>query len=314
MNKKVLVIMDPIESINVKRDTTYLLMKAAQEIGNEIFYLMPGSLSINTLKPIGRIGKIKILHNKDPFYDISEIKDIELSFFDYVLMRTDPPINSTYLYMTYILDMLDEKNIRVINSGSSLRNYNEKLITLNFPKYIPDTILTSDKKQIENFKIKHQRIILKHLNLMGGRSIYFLDKDDKNLNVIFEDMTNFGKNYILAQEYISEVKTGDKRIIIINGEVIKEAVIRVPNDDDHRAGPAAGGSIEKYYLSKEEIKICQDVADFLYEKNILFAGVDMIGSKITEINITSPTCVAEINKFHNVDLGKKFWECVNENN
>lgn len=310
MNKKVLVIMDPIESINVQRDTTYLLMLAAQEIGYELFYLMPGSLSVNFLKPVGRIAKIKILHNKEPFYDISEIKDTELSFFDCVLMRTDPPINSTYIYMTYILDMLDEKNIKVINSGSSLRNYNEKLITLNFPKYIPDTILTSNKRQIENFKIKHQRIILKHLNLMGGRSIYFLDKDDKNLNVIFEDMTNFGKNYILAQEYISEAKTGDKRIIIVNGEVIKEAVIRVPNDKDHRASTAAGGSIEKYYLKKEEIEICQDVADFLYEKNILFAGIDMIGNKITEINITSPTCVAEINKFHNIDLGKKFWECI----
>ena len=145
---------------------------------------------------------------------------------------------------------------------------------------------------------------------MGGRSIYMLAAHDKNLNVILEDMTNLGSDYIIAQQYLEEVKEGDKRIIIINGEVIKQAVIRISKGNDHRSNLASGGSIKKYILNEEELKICKEVAIFLKKENIQFAGLDMIGNKITEINITSPTCIAEINKFHNIDLGTYFWEKI----
>ena len=147
---------------------------------------------------------------------------------------------------------------------------------------------------------------------MGGRSIYMLEENDKNLNVIFEDMTNMGRDPIIVQQYLEEAKDGDKRIIIINGEVIRESVIRIPNKNDHRSNLASGGSIEKYLLDKDEFKICEKVATFLKKENIQFAGLDMIGNKITEINITSPTCVAEINKFHNINLGKYFWKKLND--
>ena len=149
-------------------------------------------------------------------------------------MRIDPPVDNNYIYKTYILDLIENYNVKVLNSGYSLRNYNEKLITLNFPKHIPDTIVTSNKKDIENFKNKHKKIILKPLNLMGGRSIYLLEELDKNLNVIYEDMTDLGRNYIMAQEYLEDAKKGDKRIIIINGIVIKEAAIRISSNNDHR--------------------------------------------------------------------------------
>ena len=145
---------------------------------------------------------------------------------------------------------------------------------------------------------------------MGGHSIYLIDEKDKNFNVILEDLTNRGRNYIIAQKYIDEAINGDKRIIIINGEVIKEAVIRKPNFEDHRSNLASGGTIEKYILNSDEVKICNEIAFFLKKEDIFFAGVDMIGDKITEVNITSPTCIAEINKFHNVDLGKKFWNKI----
>ena len=308
MNKKVLVIMDPIESINVEKDTTYQLMLSAQNIGHELYYLMPGTLAIRSLEPVGMAARIKITKDKIPFYNLSDKLDFILSDFDYILMRQDPPVDNNYIYKTYILDLIKNYESKVINTGYSLRNYNEKLIILNFPEHIPDTIVTSDKKNLENFKKNHKKIILKPLNLMGGRSIYFIENIDKNLNVIFEDMTNLGKNYIIAQEYLEDVNKGDKRIIVINGKVIKESVIRVSNNEDHRSNIASGGSIEKYILNKEEIKICENVAKFLKEKNIFFAGIDMIGNKITEINITSPTCLAEINKFHNKDIGKFFWE------
>tara|TARA_B100001778_G_C18377140_1_gene533495 strand:- start:98 stop:778 length:681 start_codon:yes stop_codon:yes gene_type:complete len=225
-------------------------------------------------------------------------------------MRKDPPVDINYIYKTYLLDLVSNKQTKIINTGSSLRNFNEKLITLNFPSHIPDTIVTSNKDQIENFKEKHKKIILKPLNLMGGRSIYMLEEFDKNLNVIFEDLTNMGKDFIIVQQYLEEAKEGDKRIIIINGEVIKESVIRIPNKNDHRSNLASGGSIKKYFLNKEEIEICEKVATFLKKENIQFAGIDMIGNKITEINITSPTCIAEINKFHNIDLGKYFWKKI----
>ena len=309
-NKKVLIIMDPIESIDISKDTTFQLMCAAQEIEYDLYYLLPNTLSIESIKPFGSIGKLKIEKKKKPFYKIYDIKNEQLSNFDYILMRKDPPVDINYIYKTYLLDLVSNKQTKIINTGSSLRNFNEKLITLNFPSHIPDTIVTSNKDQIENFKEKHKKIILKPLNLMGGRSIYMLEEFDKNLNVIFEDLTNMGKDFIIVQQYLEEAKEGDKRIIIINGEVIKESVIRIPNKNDHRSNLASGGSIKKYFLNKEEIEICEKVATFLKKENIQFAGIDMIGNKITEINITSPTCIAEINKFHNIDLGKYFWKKI----
>ena len=310
MTKKVLIIMDPIESINIKKDTTYQLILSAQAIGHEVYYLMPGSLAIKYLKPFADIGKLKIDENANPHFKISEIQELDLEGFNYVLMRKDPPVDNNYIYMTYILDLINKKNTKVINCGFILRNQNEKLITLNFPNHIPETILTCKKEDIEEFKKIHKKIILKPLNLMGGQSIYLLDEEDKNFNVIIEDITNRGKNYIIAQKYIDEAEIGDKRIIIINGEVIEEAVIRKPDSSDHRSNIASGGTIEKYNLNSDEIKICNDVALFLKKKNILFAGLDIIGNKITEVNITSPTCIAEINKFHNTDLGRKFWNKI----
>jgi glutathione synthase len=316
MSKKILVIMDPIESINIKKDTTYQLMLSAQVYGHELYYMDPGSLSINSCEPVGSISRIKLHKEKKIFYEKLEANKIQLSKFDYILMRLDPPVNNNYIYITYILDMIKNKNknIKVLNTGSSLRNYNEKLITLNFPNHIPDTILTCSKNELSLFKKKHKKIILKPLNLMGGKSIYLIDESDKNFNVITEDMTCSWNNYIIAQEYLPDANKGDKRIIVINGKVIEESVIRVPNNNDHRANLASGGSIKKYNLTQEEIKICKEVAKFLFEKNIFLAGIDMIGNKITEVNITSPTCFSEINNFHNIDLGKTFWEVVNELN
>ena len=308
MSKNILMIMDPIESININKDTTWQFMLSAQNLDYELHYLIPGTLAISSLEPVGEIARIKLSDNKVSSYSLSKSKKSILSKFDYILMRIDPPVDNNYIYKTYILDLIENYNVKVLNSGYSLRNYNEKLITLNFPKHIPDTIVTSNKKDIENFKNKHKKIILKPLNLMGGRSIYLLEELDKNLNVIYEDMTDLGRNYIMAQEYLEDAKKGDKRIIIINGIVIKEAAIRISSNNDHRSNIASGGNIEKYILNEEEIKICEEVASFLIEKNIFFAGIDMIGNKITEVNITSPTCVTEINEFHNIDLGKMFWE------
>ena len=310
MNKKILIIMDPIETINIKKDTTYQLIVSAQEIGYEVHYLIPETLAIKNLKPIGIVGKLQVDKNKTPFFHISDTKELEIEKFDYVLMRKDPPVDNNYIYMTYILDLVDKKNTKVINSGFSLRNQNEKLIILNFPRHIPESLLTCNKEDVEQFKNSYKKIILKPLNLMGGKSIYLLEEKDKNFNVILEDLTNMGKNYILVQEYIDEAVIGDKRIIVIDGVVNEEAVIRKPDSKDHRANLASGGTIEKYILNEDEKTICNEVASYLKKENILFAGIDMIGKKITEVNITSPTCIAEINKFHNIDLGRKFWNKI----
>tara|TARA_Y100000768_G_scaffold53683_1_gene35382 strand:+ start:1297 stop:2232 length:936 start_codon:yes stop_codon:yes gene_type:complete len=308
MTKKILIIMDPIESINVKKDTTYQLMLSASKLKYKLYYLFPGTLAINSLEPVGDIAEIEVFENQNKFYKLSSVSSQKISDFDHILMREDPPVDNNYFYKTFILDLVKNNHMKVINSGSVLRNYNEKLITLNFPKLIPDTIVTCNKKDIENFKIKHKKIILKPLNLMGGRSIYLLEDMDKNFNVIFEDMTQMGKNYIMAQEFLSDVENGDKRIIIINGIVVEKSIIRKSSNEDHRSNIASGGSIEKYILTKEESEICNEIAEYLVSKNIFFAGVDMIGNKITEINITSPTCIAEINSMHNIDIGRFFWE------
>ena len=308
MNKKILVIMDPIESINIQKDTTYQLMLSAAKLNYELYYLIPNSLAINSFEAVGEIAKLDIYHDSENFYKLSSPLKEGISNFDFVLMREDPPVDNNYIYKSFILDLVKENKTKVINSGFALRNFNEKLITLNFPKYIPDTIVTSNKKDIENFKKKHQKIILKPLNLMGGRSIYYIEELDKNFNVIFEDMTDMGRNYIMAQKFLEEVAEGDKRIIIINGNVIEHSIIRKSSENDHRSNIASGGYIEKYTLNSNEKKICKEVGNYLSSNNIFFAGVDMIGEKITEINITSPTCIAEINKIHDIDVGKIFWE------
>ena len=310
MRKKVLVIMNSIETIDISKDSTYQLMVAAQKMGHDLYYVMPGSLSISSSSAKGHIGNIKLYENKEDFYEISNISESIIKKFNYVLMRLDPPVDDNYMYITYILDIIQKNNIKVINPGNSLRNNNEKLITLNFPKHIPETIVTCSTKELKNFLLKYKKIILKPLNLMGGRSIYLLDENDKNANVIFEDMTKLDSKYIMAQEYLPESEKGDKRIIIINGKVFKEAVIRVPSSDDHRGNIASGGTIRKYILNKKEISICEEVALYLKKEGIIFAGIDMIGEKITEVNITSPTCIAEINKFHNLNLGEIFWKEV----
>ena len=308
MNKKILIIMDPIESINIQKDTTYQLMLSAAKLNYELYYLIPKSLAIESFEAVGEIAKLDIYHDSENFYKLSSPLKEGISNFDFVLMREDPPVDNNYIYKSFILDLVKENKTKVINSGFALRNFNEKLIILNFPKYIPDTIVTSNKKDIENFKKKHQKIILKPLNLMGGRSIYYIEELDKNFNVIFEDMTDMGRNYIMAQKFLEEVAEGDKRIIIINGNVIEQSIIRKSSENDHRSNIASGGYIEKYTLNSNEKKICKEVGNYLSSNNIFFAGVDMIGEKITEINITSPTCIAEINKIHDIDVGKIFWE------
>ena len=184
MSKKILIIMDPIESINIEKDTTYQLMQSAQNIGYELYYLIPGTMAIRSLEPVGVASKIKLTKNKTTFYNLSDNIDCILSDFDYILMRKDPPVDNNYIYKTYILDLIKNSSTKVINTGFSLRNHNEKLIILNFPEHIPDTIVTSNKKNLESFKKKHKKIILKPLNLMGGRSIYFIENTEKNLNVI----------------------------------------------------------------------------------------------------------------------------------
>ena len=314
MTKKVLIIMDPLESINIKKDTTYQLIISAQEFGHKVYYLKPETLSINSMGPTGKIYEVEVSKKNSYPLKISNVKSYNLSDFDFILMRKDPPVDNNYIYMTHVLDSVNNKHTRIINPGFTLRNHNEKLITLNFPEHIPKSLVTCNKEDIQEFKSMHKKIILKPLNLMGGRSVYFLDQNDKNFNVIFEEITNMGKNYILAQKYIEEAINGDKRIITINGKVFKEAAIRIPNINDHRSNLASGGTIEKYILNKEEISICKEIASFLKKERIYFAGIDMIGKKITEINITSPTCIAEINQFHKINLGIKFWELINESN
>jgi len=308
MNKKILVIMDPIESINIQKDTTYQLMLSAAKLNYELYYLIPNSLAIKSFEATGEIAKLDIYDDPENFYKLSIPLKEGISNFDFVLMREDPPVDNNYIYKSFILDLVKENKTKVINPGFALRNFNEKLMILNFPKYIPDTIVTSNKKDIEDFKKKHKKIILKPLNLMGGRSIYYLEELDKNFNVIFEDMTDMGRNYIMAQKFLEEVAEGDKRIIIINGNVIEHSIIRKSSENDHRSNLASGGNIEKYTLNLNEKKICEEVGNYLSSNNIFFAGIDMIGEKITEINITSPTCIAEINKIHDVDVGKIFWE------
>ncbi len=307
MSKSVLVIMDPIDSIKVEKDTTFQILLSAQEINYKLYYLKPESLYIEKNQTKGFSQSLKVFDNNTNWFELSSEKDCELGAFDYILMRKDPPVDVNYINITYLLDNIKNNKTKIINNSSSLRNVNEKTSILDFPNYITETIVTSKKDSIKFFLDKHKKIILKPLNLMGGESVYLLEQNKDNVEGIIDKITNYEKNTIMVQKFLPEIKNGDKRILIINGKPIAEAIIRVPGKNNYIANIAAGGKAEKYIANKRDLEIAEKVSSYLVNKDIFFAGIDIIGDYLTEINITSPTCMREINYFHNLDLGRKFW-------
>lgn len=312
MKLKMAFVMDPVGTINTEKDTTYVLMLEAQARGHEVRYLEHKDIFVKDARVYGNAAEIKLKRGAD-YYKLGPVETISLDTFDAVWMRKDPPFNQDYIYATYILSLIDQNRTKVINDPRGIRESNEKLYTLYFPELIPSSIVTKDIAQLNKFLAEAGgEIVVKPLDGHGGEGVFYVREGDRNSNVILETVTNFGRQFVLAQKFIKEVSEGDKRIILLNGEPLG-AVLRVPKPGgEFRCNFHSGGSPAKSELTDRDLKICKALSLRLKKDGLYFVGIDVIGGYITEINTTSPTGVQEINRLNGVKLEEEIIDFAEE--
>ncbi|MBV7297824.1 glutathione synthase [Enterovibrio paralichthyis] len=304
------VVMDPIESINIKKDSSFAMMLEAQKRGWEIHYMQMNDLSLEQGKALARTQIVKLEQNPEKWFEVVSEQEIALADLDAVLMRKDPPFDTEYIYATYILERAEVEGCLIVNKPQSLRDCNEKLFTAWFPEWTPTTLVTRRAEQIKAFQEKHGDVILKPLDGMGGSSIFRVKKGDPNLSVIIETLTNLGTNYCMAQTFVPDISNGDKRILVVDGEPMPYCLARIPAKGETRGNLAAGGRGEARPLSETDWEIARAVAPTLKEKGLIFVGLDVIGDKLTEINVTSPTCIREIEAAFDINISGKLMDAI----
>ena len=288
------IVMDPISSINIKKDTSFAMLLEAQRRGWEIHYMEMNDLYLRGGEARARTRLLSVEQNYEQWYQFGEEQDIPLHQLDTVLMRKDPPFDTEFIYATYILERAEDKGTLIVNKPQSLRDCNEKLFTAWFPELTPDTLVSRDKAHLRSFHQEHGDVILKPLDGMGGASIFRVKQDDPNLSVIVETLTEHGSRYCMAQNYLPAIKEGDKRVLVVDGEPMPYCLARIPAQGETRGNLAAGGRGEARPLSESDWQIARTVAPILKQKGLIFVGLDIIGDRLTEINVTSPTCAREI--------------------
>ena len=305
---KIGVLMDPIEGINTKKDSTFAMMLEAQARNHEIHYMTQNDIYVKDHLPYGNTTIIQLNDTKTDFFKYKSNQTIPLSDLNVILMRKDPPFDMEYIMDTYILDMAKDLGVLIVNNPQALRDANEKFFTETFPQFSPKCLISRNPEHIKDFVKTLDRSIIKPMDGMGGASIFKTSKDDKNLNVIIETVTNNGTRTTMAQEFIPEISSGDKRILIVNGTPIPFALARIPSEEDFRGNLAKGGTGVGQPLSKHDYKICDVVGPKLKEMGILFAGIDVIGSHLTEVNVTSPTCIRELDKEFGLNIAGQLFD------
>ena len=289
------VVMDPISSINIKKDSTFEMIWQAQQLGWDVEYFEMNDLSIDNGRALGSARSLTVHQDQSHWFDLAQERTIELGDLDAILMRKDPPFDMEFVYSTYILELAEQQGALVVNSPAALRDCNEKAYCAWFPQVCPETVITRSAKQLRDFLELHGDIILKPLDGMGGASIFRVQQGSANISVIIETLTNHETTYAMAQRYLPEIKQGDKRILMVDGIPVDYSLARIPAQGETRGNLAAGGTGVAQELSKSDREIASIVGPELKKRNILFAGLDVIGDRLTEINVTSPTCIKEIN-------------------
>lgn len=298
---KVGIVMDPIENIKPYKDSSFAMLLEAQQRGHELVYMQPEDLYLMNGQAwsIARDLKVWDRPKTEQYFDLGGRHDIPLNTLDIILIRQDPPFTNDYLYSTHILELAEAEGVLVVNKPQSLRDANEKLFASWFPQCIPPTVVTANADKLRAFISDHQDTILKPLDAMGGTSIFRVKYDDPNISVIIETMTDHGKHHIMAQTYLPEIKAGDKRILLINGEPLDYTLARIPAEGETRGNIAAGGTGVGMPITDRERWLCEQIKPTLKAKGLYFVGLDVIGDYITEINVTSPTCIRELDtQFH----------------
>lgn len=288
------IVMDPISAINIKKDSSFAMLLQAQQRGYEIHYMEMADLYL--LDGRARAGTKRLTVQEDPanWYQFGSSQDIALSELDVILMRKDPPFDTEFVYATYMLERAEDEGTLIVNKPQSLRDANEKLYTSWFSQFTPKTLVSRDAKRLKAFYQAEQDVILKPLDGMGGASIFRLQPGDANVSVIIETLTEHGSRYAMAQRFIPQISDGDKRILVVNGKPVPYCLARIPASGETRGNLAAGGRGEARPLSDSDWAIANAVAPTLKAKGLIFVGLDVIGDKLTEINVTSPTCIREI--------------------
>lgn len=305
------VVMDPIAHINTKKDTTLAFLLAAQKRGWAMHYMEQQDLYVKENTVSAAMCKLTVQNSPQHWYALDSAKDKPLNTLDVILMRVDPPFNLEYIYTTYLLELAQKAGVLVINDPQSLRDANEKFFTTWFPQCIPPTLVTRDARHIHHFISQHQDVILKPLSGMGGRSVFRIRHNDPNINVIIETLSDYGACTITAQSYIPAItEQGDKRILLIDGEPVPYALARMPGKDDPRGNLAAGATGIVVELTDRDRWICAAVGPVLRQKGLVFVGLDVIGDYLTEINVTSPTCVREIEAECDINISDRLLECI----
>lgn len=316
MTVKLGIIMDPIASINLKKDSSLAMLLEARRRGWELYYMQPSDLSLSQNRTWARIRKLTLASHPEEadsgWYELAPLENRPLAELDVVLMRKDPPFDMDYIFTTYLLELAEIEGLLVVNRAQSLRDANEKLFTAYFPQCCAPTLVSSQAGPLREFLAEHGDIILKPLDGMGGASIFRLQQDSPNIGVIIETMTHHGRRLSMAQKFLPEISAGDKRILLIDGEPVPYALARIPQHGETRANLAAGGLGKGVELSERDRWICAQVAPLLKEKGLIFVGLDVIGDYLTEINVTSPTCIRELDHLYQLNISATLMDCVEQ--
>jgi len=306
------MVMDPIQRINIKKDTSFAMLLEAQSRNWELHYMELNDLYLRDGKAYARTQTLQVQRNPEKWYDFSGQQEIALAELDVIIMRKDPPFDLEYIYATYLLEQAETAGTLIVNKPQSLRDANEKLFTAWFPQCCASTLVTREASRIRDFLEEHQEIILKPLDGMGGASIFHIRENDPNLSVILETMTEHASRFIMAQKYLPEIKHGDKRILLVDGQPVPYALARIPASGETRGNLAAGGRAEGRELTERDRWIAEQVGPTLKAKGLIFVGIDVIGDHLTEINVTSPTCVQELDRQFGLNISALLMDSIEQ--
>jgi len=307
---KIAFLTDPLAQFKTYKDSTFAMMREAHRRGYEVYAFGPEDMALDAGQVIANISKITLTGDEHDWYRSDAAVSLPLSSFDAVLQRKDPPFDMEYIYATYLLEMAEQQGARVFNKPAAIRNHNEKLSIAQFSQFTTPTLVTRDEERIRAFHRTHQDIILKPLDGMGGAGIFRIREDGMNLGSVIETLTHNGHRTIMVQRYIPEIVHGDKRILLIGGKVVPFALARIPQNGEVRGNLAAGGVGVAQELSARDLEIAQTLAPVLYQKGLLLVGLDVIGSCLTEVNVTSPTCFQEITQQKGFDVAAMFIDAL----
>lgn len=304
------IVMDPIAQINFKKDSSLAMLLAAQSRGWSLFYMEQKDLYQRKGQAHARVAQLSVYNDAQRWFELGQEEDMPLHELDVILMRKDPPFDNEFIYSTYLLEQAEQAGTLIVNRPQSLRDCNEKFFATQFSQYTPETLVSRRADILRDFAHEHRDIILKPLDGMGGSMIFRHREGDPNLSVILEALTNHGQQQIMAQAYLPGIKEGDKRILMIDGEPIPYCLARIPAAGETRGNLAAGGRGEARLLTDRDREIALAIGPTLREKGLLFVGLDVIGDHLTEINVTSPTCIREIDAAYDTKIAEQLMDCI----